>query len=466
MIEGLKPYPKYRRTGVAWMASLPEHWAPQRCRFLFREVDNRSEAGEETHLSMSQKLGLVPSSMVARGSLVSASYAGGKLCQADDLVLNRLKAHLGVFARASQPGVISPDYTVLRPRRALSVRYFEEVLKSPSCRWELRTRTKGIVEGFWRLYTDDFYNVPVPVPPPNEQAAIVKFIDHADRRIRRYIRAKQKLIKLLEEQKQAIIHQAVTRGLDPNVRLKPSGVEWLGDVPEHWEVVRGKHIGRLFSTPAIGDGHLVEGASDGVMYLKVSDLTLSAGSVRLSCSQLHASKSPPAWMEGQTFLVFPKRGGAIFTNKVAIVEEPCFLDPNLMGWRVGARFEPEYVALLLQTRTLQDLADVSSVPQINNHHIQPEPFPAPPRPEQKGILAHLRKELRSLNQALTDAQLQSSLMREYRTRLISDVVTGKLDVRAAAVALPDEVDHDEPELEESDEDLGDDTDLPDEDADE
>ena len=89
-----------------------------------------------------------------------------------------------------------------------------------------------------RLYWDQFKQMPSPCPAAEEQAAIVRFLDHADRRIRRYIRAKQKLIKLLEEQKQAIIHRAVTRGLDPNVRLKPSGVEWLGDVPEHWEVQR------------------------------------------------------------------------------------------------------------------------------------------------------------------------------------------------------------------------------------
>ncbi len=91
-----------------------------------------------------------------------------------------------------------------------------------------------------RLYWDDFKQMPSPVPPPEEQAAIVRFLDHVDRRIRRYIRAKQKLIALLNEQKQAIIHRAVTRGLDPNVRLKPSGVEWLGEVPEHWEVRRLK----------------------------------------------------------------------------------------------------------------------------------------------------------------------------------------------------------------------------------
>ncbi len=120
-----------------------------------------------------------------------------------------------------------------------STKYFEHVseiagLSGSSC----EMRAKGVVEGFWRLYTDDFYDIRVPVPPPNEQHALVRFLDYVDRRIRRYIRAKQKLIKLLEEQKQAIIHRAVTRGLDPNVRLKPSGVEWLGDVPEHWEVVR------------------------------------------------------------------------------------------------------------------------------------------------------------------------------------------------------------------------------------
>ena len=89
---------------------------------------------------------------------------------------------------------------------------------------------------------DDSLRKLLPVQPLAEQAAIVRFLDHADRRIRRYIRAKQKLIKLLEEQKQAIIHRAVTRGLDPNVRLKPSGVEWLGDVPEHWEVYRLKRL--------------------------------------------------------------------------------------------------------------------------------------------------------------------------------------------------------------------------------
>src|SRR5690606_659951 len=111
--------------------------------------------------------------------------------------------------------------------------------------------------------------MPVLVPPPDEQAAIVRFLDHVDRRIRRYIRAKQKLIKLLEEQKQAIIHRAVTRGLDPNVRLKPSGVEWLGDVPEHWEVRQLRHMGRLHK--GVG-GSKEDATSDGVPCVRYGEL--------------------------------------------------------------------------------------------------------------------------------------------------------------------------------------------------
>jgi len=120
--------------------------------------------------------------------------------------------------------------------------YFHHLLRSPAYKARIKAVSTGVVESRLRLYTDDLYRLEGMLPPLPEQAGIVRFLDYVDRRIRRYIRAKQKLIKLLEEQKQAIIHRAVTRGLDPNVRLKPSGVEWLGDVPEHWEVRRLKYV--------------------------------------------------------------------------------------------------------------------------------------------------------------------------------------------------------------------------------
>ncbi|QBQ56106.1 restriction endonuclease subunit S [Nitrosococcus wardiae] len=241
----LAPYPEYKDSGSPAAPKIPAQWAVHRCRYLFREVDERSKNGRETHLSMSQKHGLIDSSKIDKWRLQSESYAGGKLCKNGDLVLNRLKAHLGVFAYAKQPGVVSPDYTVLRPITDDDPKFFELLFKTPPFITEFTKSTKGIVKGFWRLYTDDFYSIRALVPPPEEQQQILRFIDALTARANTFIRNKRRLIELLKEQKQGIISQAVTRGLDPNVKHKPSGVEWIGDIPEHWEVARLGQVSRV-----------------------------------------------------------------------------------------------------------------------------------------------------------------------------------------------------------------------------
>ena len=153
-------------------------WYNTRMKNLFIERNERSVDGSETHLSMSQKHGLIDNKKLGENRMVSESYAGGKLCYKGDIVLNRLKAHLGVFALSSQNGVISPDYTVLKPMTTrISPHYAEYYLKSDVCRYELRTRVRGVVEGFWRLYTEDFNSIPILLPPRDEQDQIVRFLD-------------------------------------------------------------------------------------------------------------------------------------------------------------------------------------------------------------------------------------------------------------------------------------------------
>ena len=145
MSAKLKPYPKYRDSGVDWLPRLPMHWDFVRSKRVFREVDDRGGDGTETHLAMSQKFGLVPSADLATKHTRSASYAGAKRCLPGDIVLNRLKAHLGVFARANHRGVVSPDYTVLRSNVDVEPRYFEYTYRSTAFRGELRKSVKGIV---------------------------------------------------------------------------------------------------------------------------------------------------------------------------------------------------------------------------------------------------------------------------------------------------------------------------------
>lgn len=211
--RGPNPNAPLKPSDIPWLGDIPKHWEVRRAKYLFREIDERSKTGKETHLAMSQRLGLVPSDMV-ESSLRSESYAGAKLCKEGDLVLNRLKAHLGVFALAKQGGVISPDYSVFRKRAAINMTYFESVLRSSACRRELRIRAKGIVEGFWRLYTDDFYDIRLPVPPIDEQTTIMSAIATSTKDLNTAIARTEHEIALMQEYRTRLTADVVTGKLD------------------------------------------------------------------------------------------------------------------------------------------------------------------------------------------------------------------------------------------------------------
>ncbi len=213
--HGLHNNVSTKNSGVEWIGDIPEHWQTMRCKYLLSERDERSQEGQEQHLSMSQKYGLVPDSQLDERRMLSESYAGGKLCYKDDLVLNRLKAHLGVFALSPQSGVISPDYTVLIPNRERVLPTFAEtVLKSVRCRGELRIRVRGIIEGFWRLYTDDFNTIVLPVPPIEEQAEIMEYIIEFRDKTKKYEDNLTQEISTLQEFKPRLISDMVIGKID------------------------------------------------------------------------------------------------------------------------------------------------------------------------------------------------------------------------------------------------------------
>ena len=168
-----------------------------------------------------------------------------KLVCPGDLAYNKMRAWQGAFGVSTYRGIVSPAYVVQRPRSGANALYFHHLIRTPAFATEAERWSYGIASDMWSLRPEHFKMIYVPLPPLPEQAAIVRYLDYMDRRIRRFISAKQRLIALLKEERQAVINHAVTRGLDPNVRLKPSDVEWLGDVPEHWEAVELGRIGRF-----------------------------------------------------------------------------------------------------------------------------------------------------------------------------------------------------------------------------
>lgn len=215
VVHGIDPTAPRILTKAEWMGLVPDTWRQMRMKNFFTEINVRSLEGKEPHLSMSQKKGLVTDEENIGRPLLSESYAGAKLCEKDDLVLNRLKAHLGVFALAPIQGIVSPDYTVLRLNNNMIIpQYAEYLLKSNDCRKELRIRVRGIVEGFWRLYTEDLGSIHVCIPCLEEQRTILSFIENETASINVAINKIAQEIDLLKEYRTRLISDVVTGQLD------------------------------------------------------------------------------------------------------------------------------------------------------------------------------------------------------------------------------------------------------------
>ena len=236
MITDLKPYATMKPSGVDWLGEVPDHWGLERLGNLLHERGETNKDGSITDvLSVLRQRGVIPYGEKGNiGNKKSEDISRYKVVRPDDIVVNCMNVIIGSVGLSSYTGCLSPVYYVLVARGDDAPKYLSAVFQTPTFHRSLVRIGNGILAHRMRIPMELLKCELLPRPPLPEQAAIVRYLDHADRRISRYIRAKQRLIELLEEQKQAIIHRAVTRGLDPDVPLKPSRVEWLGDVPEHW----------------------------------------------------------------------------------------------------------------------------------------------------------------------------------------------------------------------------------------
>ena len=443
------PYTAYKPSGVPWLGDVPEHWDVQRGKALLCPVDIRSEAGGEELLTVSARRGVVPRKSANVTMFKAESYVGYKLCWPGDLVINSLWAWAHGLGVSQHHGIVSSAYGVYRPLPKVHDRFIHLLTRSVPFQWELQVRSKGIWVSRLQLTDEEFLRAPFPLPPLPEQRAIVRYLDYVDRRIRRYVATKRKLIALLEAERQAIVNQAVTRGLDPNVRLKPSGVEWLGDVPEHWEVrrlsqvsriLRGKFTHRPRNDPSLYDGPYpfiqtgdISGASKMILGYKQ---TLNEQGLAVSA-------------------MFP-RGTLVMTiaaniGDVAILNfDACFPD-SVVGFVPSENVHRDHMYYLFRAMKNELLreAPVNTQGNLNIERIGSRRVALASLPEQAAIVEYLDKATANIDAAIARARRQIDLVQEYRTRLIADVVTGKLDVREAAAQLPGEADDQDP-IEESD----------------
>jgi type I restriction enzyme S subunit len=348
---------------------------------------------------------------------------------------------------------------LLRPQRErIEGAFLLRALQSADVAHQFHVRATGVTR--FGLSHTDIKSVLVPVPPLAEQAAIVRFLDYADRRIRRAIRAKQTLIGLLNEQKQAVIHRAITRGLDSNVRLKPSGVDWLGDVPEHWEVVPLKRRISFQEGPGI---MAADFRDEGTPLLRISCLANDEATLQ-GCNYLDPEDVLNRWSHfavraGDYLLSASGSLGAV-SLATDVVAGSIPYTGILRLWpadtdSVDMRYVRYFIASELFHAQIRFMKAGVGIEHFGPTHLKRMLILLPPLEEQRKIAASLTVAAGKTDAGASEAQREIALLREYRARLVSDVVTGKLDVRAAAAQLPDEAEEaetlDEFEVEQGDE---------------
>jgi len=454
MIANLKPYPAIKDSGVSWLGEVPEHWEVQPIGRIGQLCKgNGGNKGDEVptgvpcvrygdlytrHEFFIRNTKAYVSEERA-GSYTPIRYGDVLFAASGETIEDIGRSAVNLMKIDARCG---GDVLLLRP----SVDAAAEFLGYAADAVPSRNQKARMGRGFTvvHIYGSQLKRLALPFPPLPEQATIVRFLDHYDRKIRRHIRAKQKLIKLLGEQKQAIIHRAVTRGLDPNVRLKPSGVEWLGDVPEHWEMKRN---GRLFA----------QRNQTGFGELPILEVSLKTG-VRIR--DFDNSIRKQVMSDREKYKRAAKGDIAynmmrMWQGAVGVAPVDGLVSPAYVVARPFEGVEVRYFSNLFRTSAYMKEVDSCSRGIVKDRNrLYWEDFkqissPCPPLDEQIRIAEAIEENTRTINDGIGRTLAELDLLREYRTRLIADVVTGKLDVREAVADLPDDAQELEP-LEETD----------------
>ena len=433
----LASYPEYKDSGQPSLGNIPAHWNLFRNGRLFSQR-NETGFGELPILEVSLKTGVRVRDMenLKRKQVMSDREKYKRAAQGD-IAYNMMRMWQGAVGVAPIDGLVSPAYVVVRPFPEVDCRYFSYLFRTASYMNEVDAYSRGIVKDRNRLYWQDFKRMSSPVPPVEEQRHITRFLDAAGSKAQRFIHNKRRFIELLKEQKQNVINQAVTRGLDPNVKLKPSGVEWIGDIPEHWDARR---LRTLAAVRASGVDKNTNEDEVPVMLCNYVDVYKN-DRITAAIDFMKATATPD---EIRAFEL--KAGDVIITKDSESWDDiaiPTFV-PEAMPGVVCAyhlalirpfsgEIEGEFLFRAFSSDPVADQFRIAATGVtrfgLAQGAIKGAFFPLPPLEEQREIIAHINEKCAEISQAISKAEREIELMREYRTRLISDVVTGQVDVR-------------------------------------
>ncbi|HBS3521688.1 restriction endonuclease subunit S [Klebsiella variicola] len=442
-----KAYPEYKDSGVEWLGKVPNHWEILSAKRMFQSVRTPAYKSDE-QLAASQKYGVIPQSLMMQlnDSKVMLALKGTESfrhVEANNFVIS-LRSFEGGIEYSQYTGCVSPAYTVLKNSKPISYGYYRYLLKCTPFIAALQSSTDSLRDGKSINY-EQFSALSLPLSSVQEQNVIAAFLDHETAKIDKLFEKQQQLIELLKEKRQAVISHAVTKGLNPDVPMKDSGVEWLGEVPEHWEVKKLKHVAHIIDCKNRTPEYFDDGE-----YLVVRTTNVKKQSLVLDDALYTNERDFKIWTERGV----PPVGSILFTRE-APAGEICIV-PAFTKLCMGQRmmnfichqsnytnFLFDYLTSDCLKRYIESEAAGSTVSHLRVEQVYNIPIVIPPNSEQKNIDEMVGVMKAQYSRLIDDAECSLVLLQERRNALISAAVTGKIDVRDWVA--PDTKDIEEPE---------------------
>lgn len=428
-ISEMPKYDDYVDSGVEWLGRVPASWELTRLGTRFNERRSKVSDIDYPALSVTKK-GVLPQ---LDNAAKTKDGDNRKLVKEGDFVINSRSDRKGSSGVSDRDGSVSLINIVLKPK-GIHPKFSEHLLKSHAFIEEYYRVGRGIVADLWTTRYDEMRTITISVPSLEEQTRIANFLDKKTALIDEAISIKEKQINLLKERKQIIIQQAVTQGLDPNVPMKDSGVDWIGKIPEHWEVKRIKHVGKIINGYAFPSDAFIQ---EGARVMKISNIQ----TMRLDWSD--SSYVDALWLDKTAQfriykgdLVFALTRPVISTGiKAALVDtdEPILLNQRNAVFRPNDTCDKNWIYFVLLTKGFindfeMQIDITGQQPNISTVAIGNLPFPLPPELEQKVIVSDLSRRCALLDMAVDDQIAQIERLKEYKTTLINSAVTGKIKI--------------------------------------
>lgn len=432
---GIGKYSSYKDSGVEWVGIIPQHWNIKPIRAVFQER-NEKNTGPKTDfiLSVTRDRGVIPYDEKGNiGNNKSEDIERYKVVYPNDLVINKMNVIIGSLGLSKYHGALSQVYIVLQPRTdEFSINYYSYLFSNESFYKSLIRYCTGIMELRESLNKEEFKKLPLPLPPIEEQTAIADFLDRKTAQIDKAIAQKEKLIELLKERRQILIHKAVTRGLDPNVQMKDSGVEWIGEIPEHWEVKRLKHISNLITSGPRGWSNFF--SDDGAYFLQSGNLNETLGidlenAVRVS-PKSGAEGIRTRLKDGDVLVVVTgAKTGKVAISKIGSNE--VYINQHLCLVRLNSDVNSDFISIMLHSkigRAYFDLQQYGLKEGLGLDDVKNAQVVLPSIEEQTHIVTYIEAITAKITQGISLKSKEIRKLKEYKATLINAAVTGKIKV--------------------------------------